>query len=473
MDIGWAGSGAVMLDWAVNRLWGLECPVFGAVAGANSRRSPEWDAMEPFWLTGQVRSYLYSSGENRDLWQSHDPGAGHNLFWELLLGAPEGNLTGFGQKGPILGPPPPHSETIRAIHRGILDFTGDFLALEARLGLTLPISGRDAYAPMALVCSGNNEEFRRGWEGFWMEPTSGEKRRVLYHAVSSYQLLEAVLHRLRFHPHDPAVLLLPDFIAEKYPKYPRLAERGFFQEVRLFPYLRVPHRSEEEVFAEAAQACRKALPCPLTDFSRVYVAGAHFYFTLCLIQAGIPFTFFEDAAGMLTRAGELEENLARRYPLHAAIAAKYGLFDGSCPLAREIVCLKSAQRGPLPPHCADFSVERALEELSPRLRNKLVRLFLPHPLCSRAEAILLTQHLANLGAATWEGQRRLYQRLAQGPLKGCGCSSSPTPTTAWTTGRSSPKPGCCGRCSRRSCCPTPFWWGPGWCTPWIPPAAKT
>lgn len=165
VDIGWAGSGAVMLDWAVNRLWGLGCPVFGAVAGANSRRSPEWDAMEPFWLTGRVRSYLYSSGENRDLWQSHDPGAGHNLFWELLLGAPEGNLTGFGPKGPILGPPPPHSETIRAIHRGILDFTGDFLALEARLGLTLPISGRDAYAPMALVCSGNNEEFRRGWEG--------------------------------------------------------------------------------------------------------------------------------------------------------------------------------------------------------------------------------------------------------------------------------------------------------------------
>lgn len=166
VDIGWAGSGAVMLDWAVNRLWGLGCPVFGAVAGANSRRSPEWDAMEPFWLTGRVQSYLYSSGENRDLWQSHDPGAGHNLFWELLLGAPEGNLTGFGPKGPILGPPPPHAETIRAIHRGILDFTGDFLALEARLGLTLPISGRDAYAPMALVCSGNNKEFRRGWEGF-------------------------------------------------------------------------------------------------------------------------------------------------------------------------------------------------------------------------------------------------------------------------------------------------------------------
>lgn len=107
--------------------------------------------------------------------------------------------------------------------------------------------------------------------------------------------------------------------------------------------------------------------------------GGHFYFTLCLIQAGIPFTFFEDAAGMLTRAGELEDNLARRYPLHAAIAAKYGLFDGSCPLAREIVCLKSAQRGPLPPHCADFSVELALEELSPGCGTSWCGCFCPTP----------------------------------------------------------------------------------------------
>ena len=108
VDIGWAGSGAVMLDWAVNRLWGPGVPgCFGAVAGwPTAAAARSGDAMEPFWLTGQVRSYLYSSGENRDLWQSHDPGAGHNLFWELLLGAPEGNLTGFGPKGPILGPPP-------------------------------------------------------------------------------------------------------------------------------------------------------------------------------------------------------------------------------------------------------------------------------------------------------------------------------------------------------------------------------
>ena len=41
---------------------------------------------------------------------------------------------------------------------------------------------------------------------------------VLYHAVSSYQLLEAMLHRRLFHREERATLLLPDFIVGKYPQ---------------------------------------------------------------------------------------------------------------------------------------------------------------------------------------------------------------------------------------------------------------
>ena len=56
--------------------------------------------------------------------------------------------------------------------------------------------------------------------------------KVLYHAVSSYQLLEVLLHRRLFHPEEEATLLLPDFIVEKYPQWPRLQHRGFFDEVK-------------------------------------------------------------------------------------------------------------------------------------------------------------------------------------------------------------------------------------------------
>ncbi len=164
VDIGWAGSGAFMLDCALNRLWKMDCPITGILAGTNAARGPETDAAAPFFLNGRLVSYLYSEGENRDLWKLHDPAQNHNLYWELLLGAPEGSLQGFypDENGePVLRfkAPPAAPARIREIHRGALDFVELLLQTERRLGLVLPISGRDAYAPMILVESGNNRRF--------------------------------------------------------------------------------------------------------------------------------------------------------------------------------------------------------------------------------------------------------------------------------------------------------------------------
>ena len=76
---------------------------------------------------------------------------------------------------------------------------------------------------------------------------------VLYHAVSSYQLLEAMLHRRLFHREERATLLLPDFIVGKYPQWQRL-EGPFFDRVALFPYLLIPHGEECRVLADTAAA---------------------------------------------------------------------------------------------------------------------------------------------------------------------------------------------------------------------------
>ena len=166
VDMGWAGSGPVMLDYAVNTLWQLNCPVTGILGGTLGAENPEGESWEPYFLQGKLVSYLFSPRENRDLWKLHSLRRGHNLYWELLLGAPEGSLTGFypdGRGGCLLKREPLAVDEgkLGEIHRGILDFAECFLEAERQLGISLPISGRDAYAPMALAEAPKNRRFLR------------------------------------------------------------------------------------------------------------------------------------------------------------------------------------------------------------------------------------------------------------------------------------------------------------------------
>lgn len=162
VDIGWLGSGAFMLDYAVREIWKLNCSVSGILAGTNSCHTFESDAGETFLLQKALMSYLYSPMENRDLWKFHNPSRLHNLYWELLLGAPEGSLKGFyldnqGNCHPVFKKAPKAPDRIREIHHGILDFVRQFQETEARLGIQIPISGRDAYSPMLLLQGPRNK----------------------------------------------------------------------------------------------------------------------------------------------------------------------------------------------------------------------------------------------------------------------------------------------------------------------------
>lgn len=251
---------------------------------------------------------------------------------------------------------------------------------------------------------------------------------VLYHAISSYQLLEVMLHRMLYHEKDRAVLILPDFIVKKYPQYQKLAAKRIFDEVYLFPYLHIPHRREEEILEDVERCCRQVIPYDIALFAQVYIAGAHFYFSLYLIQNRIRFTFFEDAAGMLSRPEELHKALANKFPIHAAIAQKYGLYDGNNPFVDRIICLRQAQtRDVLDEKYVDFSVERALQTLALSRRKKIVRFFVRRKLRGTAAAILLTQHFANLQIMSEAQQQRLYECLRDGPLRGISLMVKPHP----------------------------------------------
>lgn len=165
VDIGWAGSGAAAL-MSLTKEWGLDCGITGILAGTNTVHNDEPDMSDGFLQTGQMVSYLYSSMENRDLWKKHDPAAGYNLYWELLLSSDKPSFQGFylregtGEPELRFQSPEPNGEGIRRIREGIMDFVADWREHFGTLPYMFRISGRDAYAPMLLAASHDGRYLR-------------------------------------------------------------------------------------------------------------------------------------------------------------------------------------------------------------------------------------------------------------------------------------------------------------------------
>ena len=170
VDIGWAGSGAIVLDYIVNNIWNMDCPIIGIIAGTNTCHNEEPDASETFLQSGKLVSYLYSQRENRDLWKYHNPGKLHNLYWEKLLDAPMGSFIGFyldknNHYEFRFKDWKEDQDEIEEIQRGILEFVSEYIRFQTKMPQLGIISGRDAYAPMILVEANRNRAFRKQISG--------------------------------------------------------------------------------------------------------------------------------------------------------------------------------------------------------------------------------------------------------------------------------------------------------------------
>lgn len=158
VDIGWVGSGSVMLDYLVNQKWKLACRITGLMAGTDTGFHTEEESNEILLRAGKLKSYLFSSEQNRDLWKIHNPDRGDNIICEILCSSPTGSLRKFtldkDEKAiPVLGKVEETAgKRSKQVQKGILDFVEDFIRLQEK-GIPLEgISGTDAYCNIAWLC---------------------------------------------------------------------------------------------------------------------------------------------------------------------------------------------------------------------------------------------------------------------------------------------------------------------------------
>lgn len=160
VDVGWAGSGGNAIARLAKK-WEFDIEVTGVIAGTNDSFSEQPDASEALLQSGKMYSYCFSQRHNRDIYLSHDAAAGHNAFFELLLGSASPSLKGFRSDGtPVFSDNEKNNaENTKLIHKGAEDFCSDYLKAFSKYPYMLDISGSDAYMPFMAAIQAGGEYF--------------------------------------------------------------------------------------------------------------------------------------------------------------------------------------------------------------------------------------------------------------------------------------------------------------------------
>ena len=231
----------------------------------------------------------------------------------------------------------------------------------------------------------------------------------LYHCVTMYQVLEAIVHSERVHRGEYNVLLLADFSTKRYHDFREL--EAFFDEVRLFPYRTIPN-DPEIILEEVESAYHKSVPYEIAQFDHIYVAAAYYYFSLYLIANRVFFHIFEDGGGILSKPKVLYEIIRDVTPIMAEIAQTYGLLDGRNEYVRDVICNYSAQSFIADdPKWRDFDPALEITRLSPETIRRLLHFFRLAPIRGIPEnaVLVFTQQFANLYTMSLEDQIAIYQ----------------------------------------------------------------
>ena len=179
VDIGWAGSGGVILAYLIKDIWKLNCRSYTVLAGTNSANNAEPDMSEGFLQSGEMTAYMYSQSHNRDIYRFHDPGEMHNIFFEFILSSKSPGFKGFCGTGPAFEEKDSRNDAVtEEIHAGILDFIDIYKRRFKAYDFMFNISGADAYAPFRHLAADKNKYFKKLFENIYFDVGVGDDKKT-------------------------------------------------------------------------------------------------------------------------------------------------------------------------------------------------------------------------------------------------------------------------------------------------------
>ena len=149
-----------------------------------------------------------------------------------------------------------------------------------------------------------------------MQITDKRNEIVLYSVVTTYHLLEAIVHKLRYNEEKKSVLMISRWLASKYPWYENL--QIFFEQVTVYNAdYKYSERMTEKLnlyydsFFEQTEIL-------LGEFSEIHLFGAEHSFGAYIFSNQIENYFWEEGAGALSKKESMLELFQKTYGMQKA-----------------------------------------------------------------------------------------------------------------------------------------------------------
>ena len=236
---------------------------------------------------------------------------------------------------------------------------------------------------------------------------------VLYSVVTTYHLLEAVVHKLSYNKEKQGVLMLTQWLADKYPWYPNL--KSIYSKIVIFNGSFNYSETVKNDLDDYYSTLLTKNEITLKELEEIHVFGAEHSFGAFIFINQIPNCYWEEGAGAISKKDSMLELFTKA---HGSDKAKFQyelhLGDGDLPFVQKRYYDQYFQLTEVEgDNLVHFDVTEELGILSVNDRNFVLELFYDEEKLptDNKYALLLTECFANLSIMSWQEQITLYQYL--------------------------------------------------------------
>lgn len=246
---------------------------------------------------------------------------------------------------------------------------------------------------------------------------------IIYYAMTKFHLISSIVHKRRTYGDQEAVLFVYSGLQGIEEERERIRGAGFFREIYPVPEIELKKdwtplndkSGEPEIRENVQRLVRNVeawLPISLSGSDTIYLANDHWALGLYCIWKNIPYHYYEDGVGMLSKPEYSRELVYKMNRTHAIVATYMGAFGQNRLVVEKIGDLENQTEGFSDEKAVHFSLKDELRQLPGEDMERLLIIF-DAPKIPEQEGVtlLLTEHFVNMRRLTIEGQRELYGLL--------------------------------------------------------------